>query len=210
MSQSVTVMLIRHATNPNVGKGLTGWLPGVSLDEKGREQAERLAAQLESTRLDAIYSSPLERATETAAPLARRKKLEIVLNPDLGEIRFGEWQGRTYSELESDPLWHRFNNFRSSTAAPGGEMMIETQVRMVRALAAMALAHPGDTVAAFSHADAIKSALMHILGMPLDFHLRLDIPPASISVVEIEPDSARVLGINIVPSLANCTVSTGI
>ena len=153
----------------------------------------------ESTPLDAIYSSPLERALETAAPLARRRKLEITQNPDLGELRFGEWQGRTYAELEHHDLWRRFNDFRSSTAAPGGEMMLEAQVRMVRALSRILLAHPGGKVAAFSHADAIKSALMHFLGMPLDFHLRLDIPPCSISVVELRHDFARVSGINVVP-----------
>jgi probable phosphoglycerate mutase len=197
VNNSVTILLIRHATNPNVGKGLTGWMPGVSLDEEGRRQADRLADRLESTSFDAIYSSPLERALETAAPLARRRKMEIVQNADLGELRFGEWQGKTYAELEDDPVWRRFNEFRSSTAAPGGEMMLETQVRMVRALSMIALAHPGGAVAVFSHADAIKSALMHILGIPLDFHLRLDLPPASISVVEMSPRFARVLGINV-------------
>jgi probable phosphoglycerate mutase len=197
VNRPATLLLIRHATNPNVGRGLTGWLPGVSLDEEGRKQADRLADRLASTPLDAIYSSPLERALETAAPLARRRNLDIVQNPDLGELRFGEWQGRTYAELEHDSIWRRFNEYRSSTAAPGGEMMIEAQVRMVRGLSRIALAHPGGAAAVFSHADAIKSALMHILGMPLDLHLRLDIPPASISVVETGPDLARVLGINV-------------
>ena len=121
-------------------------------------------------------------------------------NADLGELRFGEWQGRTYAELEHDSLWRRFNEYRSSTAAPGGEMMIEAQVRMVRALSGIALAHPGASAAVFSHADAIKSALMHILGMPLDLHLRLDIPPASVSLVEMRPGFARVLGINAGPT----------
>lgn len=197
MSHSVTILLIRHATNPNVGKGLTGWLPGVSLDDTGRQQADQLVDRLESTPLDAIYSSPLERALETAAPLARRRNLEIVQIPELGELRFGEWQGRTYAELESDPLWKRFNDFRSSAAAPGGELMLEAQVRMVRALSAIAARHASGSVAVFSHADAIKSALMHFLGIPLDFHLRLDIPPASVSRIEMSPDFARILGINV-------------
>jgi probable phosphoglycerate mutase len=200
VNQPATLLLIRHATNPNVGRGLTGWLPGVSLDEEGRKQADRLADRLAATPLDAIYSSPLERALETAAPLARRRSLEIVQNADLGELRFGEWQGRTYAELEHDSLWRRFNEYRSSTAAPGGEMMIEAQVRMVRALSGIALAHPGGSAAVFSHADAIKSGLMHILGMPLDLHLRLDIPPASVSVVQMSPGFARVLGINAGPT----------
>lgn len=203
MSHSVTILLIRHATNPNVGKGLTGWLPGVSLDDEGRKQARGLADRLAATPLDAIYSSPLERALETAAPLALRKSLEIIQNADLGELRFGEWQGRTYAELESDPLWRRFNEFRSSTAAPGGETMIETQVRMARALSRIVAAQGNGTVAVFSHADAIKSALMHILGIPLDFHLRLNIPPASVSVIEKSASFARVLGINVGEDLKN-------
>src|SRR5208283_4448591 len=100
------------------------------------EKAEFLADRLKSTPLDAIWSRSPERALETAAPLARRRKMETVQNPELGAMRFGEWQGKTYVELENDPLWRRFNNFRSSTAAPGGDMMIEAQARMVRALSA--------------------------------------------------------------------------
>jgi probable phosphoglycerate mutase len=201
VTRSARILLIRHATNPNVGKGLTGWLPGVSLDEEGRKQAGQLVDRLESMPLDAIYSSPLERAMETAAPLAQRRKLEIIQNADLGELHFGDWQGRTYAELEGESAWRRFNQYRSSTAAPGGEMMLEAQLRMVRALSGIARAYPGGTVAVFSHADAIKSVLMHILGMPLDFHMRLEIPPASICVVEMQPDLARVFGINVAPVL---------
>jgi len=90
------VLLIRHATTPKVGKGLTGWLPGVSLDDNGRAQAQKLVKQLEAVPLDAIYSSPLERTRETAAPLATSRGIEVIENQDLGEIHFGEWQGKEY------------------------------------------------------------------------------------------------------------------
>lgn len=196
-----TILLIRHATNPNVGKGLTGWLPGVSLDARGREQAESLATRLERVALDAIYSSPLERAIETAEPTALRKNLEIVRDPDLGEIHFGEWQGKSFAEIETHEAWSRFNSFRSSTRAPGGELMLEAQARMVRALCRIAACRAGGTVAVFSHGDAIKAAAMHFLGIPLDFHLRLEILPASITVVELDSSLARVRAVNICESI---------
>jgi probable phosphoglycerate mutase len=172
MNSPARILLIRHGSNPKVGKGLTGWLPGVSLDDNGRRQAEDLAVQLADLPIAAVYSSPLERARETAQPLAREKGLEIRIEPAFGEINFGEWQGRDFPELEHDPRWHLFNVFRSGTPAPQGESMLEAQARMMRALYRVAPEHAGETVAIFSHADAIKAALMCMLGIPLDFHLR--------------------------------------
>jgi len=196
MSQPVTVLLIRHATNPRVGKGLTGWLPGISLDDNGRGQAERLAARLASVPIVAIYSSPLERAMETAQPLARLKNLPIVPRDEFGEVHFGQWQGLDFHEIEQDSRWRRFNDLRSGTRAPGGELMLETQARMVRGLLDVAPPHAGRTIAVFSHADAIKAALAHFLGIPLDFHLRLEISPASVSVVDLDDGLPLVRSVN--------------
>jgi probable phosphomutase (TIGR03848 family) len=197
LSAATTVLLIRHATTAKVGKALTGWLSGVSLDENGREQALRLAERLSGFPVAAIYSSPLERAVETAQPLARARSLEIVPCPDFGEINFGTWQGKLLEEIEDDVLWQRFNSYRSMARAPGGELMLETQTRMIRGLEQVCARHPGETVAIFSHADAIKSAVMHILGIPLDFHFRLEILPASVSVLELYSEVARVKCLNI-------------
>jgi broad specificity phosphatase PhoE len=199
MTSPATILLVRHGTNPKVGKGLTGWLPGVSLDENGRHQAETLAAVLSPRSFAAIYSSPLERTLETAAPLARRLGLEITPAPAFGEVRFGDWQGKDFVEIQCDPIWRRFNDFRSGTRAPGGELMLETQTRMVAGLLDIAARHPGQSVAVFSHADAIKSALCWILGIPLDFHLRLEILPASVTTV--------VIGAGEVPLVRSMNVS---
>lgn len=193
MSSPATILLVRHGTNPKVGKGLTGWLPGVSLDAKGRAQAEAVAVALKGRGVSAIYSSPLERALETAAPLAREEGLDIVRDPAFGEVRFGQWQGKDYAEIELDPIWRQFNEFRSGTRAPGGELMLETQARMVAGLLEVAARHPGGTVAVFSHADAIKSALCWMLGIPIDFHLRLEILPASITTIVIGAGATPVV-----------------
>jgi probable phosphomutase (TIGR03848 family) len=196
MPDLVTVFLIRHGTTARVGKGLTGWLPGHSLDENGRKQADELASRLANAPFTAIYSSPLERACETAAPLARRLGLEVRIREEFGEVRFGDWQGKDFIEIERDPRWSPFNSYRSFTRAPGGEMMLQTQARMVRGLLDLVEAHANETVAVFSHADAIKSALMHFLGIPLDFHIRLEILPASVSVIEFFPELPLVKVVN--------------
>jgi probable phosphoglycerate mutase len=197
MNLPATILLIRHGLNPKVGKGLTGWLPGVSLNDAGRLQAEQVAKKLAETPIAAIYSSPLERAVETAEPLAREKRLDISLNPDFGEVHFGNWQGKEFPEIELDPAWKRFNTYRSGSRAPGGELMLETQARMVRGLFEVRARHAGETVAVFSHADAIKSAVAYLLGIPLDFHLRLEIAPASITTVELYEDAPLVRSLNV-------------
>jgi probable phosphoglycerate mutase len=179
-----------------VGKGLTGWLPGHSLDETGRRQADDLASRLAAAPLSAIYSSPLERAVETAAPLARRLGLEVQLREDFGEVRFGEWQGKDFGEIKQDSRWNLFNSYRSFTRAPQGELMLETQARMVRGLLNVVETHTDQTIAVFSHADAIKSALMHFLGMPLDFHHRLEILPAYISILDFYPELPLIKVVN--------------
>src|SRR5450432_4242879 len=104
-----------------VGKGLSGWLPGISLDENGRRQAERLAERMSAIPISAIYSSPLERALETAGPLARDKALDILRHRAFSEVNFGDWQGKDFAEIEKDERWRSFNDFRSGTPAPGGE-----------------------------------------------------------------------------------------
>jgi probable phosphomutase (TIGR03848 family) len=197
MNLPATILLIRHGTNPRVGKGLTGWLPGVSLDENGRRQAECLARNLAELPIAAIYSSPLERTLETAEPLARRKGLEVIRDRAFGEIDFGDWQGKEFPEIERDPRWAKFNSFRSGIRAPGGETMLDAQARMVGRLFALAPEYEGRNVAVFSHADAIKATVSYLLGIPLDFHQRLEILPASVTTVVIDDSMPVVRSVNV-------------
>jgi probable phosphoglycerate mutase len=195
-----TFLLIRHAQTDFVGTTLAGWTEGVRLNEAGRAQAahlsERLAERLAAVKLAAIYSSPLERALETAVPLAARLNLEVQPLEEVGELRYGRWQGRGFDDLANDPAWHRYNAMRSLARIPGGEMMIEAQARVIAALERLRLTHREETVAVVSHADIIKAALMHYLGMPMDFVHRLEISPASVSVVEVDALAVRVVTVN--------------
>jgi probable phosphoglycerate mutase len=143
-----------------------------------------------------IYSSPQPRARETAEFLAELLGYSVKIAPQLDEIDYGEWTGRTFDELRSIARWRDFNSLRSCTRIAGGELMIEVQARVLGLMESLCRRHPAMTVALVSHADVIRGGLAHCLGMPLDLVLRLEISPASISVVAMEQDGPRVLCIN--------------
>ncbi len=144
----------------------------------------------------AIYSSPLERAIETARALGEPHGLEPRIEDAFGEVRMGEWEGMEIAALEGRADWRRFNEFRSGTRVPGGESMIEVQARMVRQLECVAVAHPEATVAVVSHGDPLRSLLAYFLGIPLDLMQRFEIEPASVSVLEVAEWGARVRVVN--------------
>ena len=124
--------LIRHGENDFVLRGaIAGRQPGIHLNDTGHAQAERLAHELHREGIERIYSSPLERCRETAEPLARRIGIKIEPTDELLELDFGDWTGRTFAELDGCETWHRYNQFRSGTRIPGGELMLETQARVV-------------------------------------------------------------------------------
>lgn len=191
-----TFLLVRHALHEFGGGRIAGRTEGVHLSPDGQRQAEALASRLSALRLDAVYSSPVLRCQETAAGIAATHGLEVRTEPALTELGFGDWQGAELSALEGQDLWRRFNAFRSGTRAPNGELFLETQLRIVRAVLEIGDRHAGETVALVSHADVIRAALLHFLGMPMDHFLRLEISPASVSVVRVGDYGPWVLGIN--------------
>ena len=196
MRPPTTVLLVRHGSNDYVGRALAGRSLGVHLNAAGRAEAGRLARRLAPLPIAAVYSSPLERAVETAAPLAVARSLDPRLVEAAAEIDFGEWTGRTIAELEADPLWRRFNTERSTTRPPGGELMAEAQARMVGAVEDLRAAHPGETIALVSHADVIRAALAHYAGIPLDAIGRFEIRPASVTTLRLWDAWTLVLGVN--------------
>ena len=192
-----TFLLIRHAMCDPVGRSIAGRAPGVHLSELGRAQAERLAQRLAAASLDAVYTSPLERARETAEPLARRLGLTARVVEALGELDFGGWTGRALAELDARADWRRFNALRSIAGAPGGELMLEVQARVVRALEAMRREHPEGRCAVVSHGDVIRGALAHHAGVPLDLFQRLEVGPASVSVLRVTEAEVVVRAVNL-------------
>lgn len=191
-----TLYLIRHAENDFIRqRKLAGWLPGIHLNGRGRAQAEALVPLFEGVRLQALYSSPLERATETAAPLARAHGLSVQRRSGLGETRYGRWEGQSISRLRRLKLWSQLQTAPSLVTIPDGESLRGTQARIVGELERILERHSG-AVACLSHADPIKLALAHYLGQPLDLFQRLTIEPASVSTLVIQDGRVRVQSIN--------------
>ncbi len=189
-------LLIRHAANPAVGKRFAGRMPGVHLNEEGKVQAETLAERLGPVSIDALYCSPLERTYETALPLAGRLGLEIHTSEKLSEVEIGDWTGLEFQSLAGDPLWRRYNVFRTGTRPPNGELMVEVQQRMVSEIERLRTEYPFGTLALVSHADPIKAVLAYYAGIPLDFLLRLEISLVSVSVLSIGDYGPKVLCMN--------------
>jgi ribonuclease H / adenosylcobalamin/alpha-ribazole phosphatase len=190
------ILLVRHALCDHVGSVLAGRTPGIPLNDEGRAQAGRLARMLADVSIAAVGTSPLQRARETAAVIAAKRDLPVIEHAGLGEVDFGEWTGRSFVELADDPLWQQFNTLRSATRPPGGELFGEVQARAVGAVVELAAQHAGSTVALVSHADVIRAILVHVLGMPPDHLLRLEVAPASVTTVVLGGGPPLLLELN--------------
>ncbi len=181
------LLLVRHAVTEHTGARLSGWTPGLHLSEAGREQAGGLAERLGPVPVDAVYASPLERCQETAAVVADAKGLKVGTLEDLGEVRYGDWTGRTLKELAKEPLWKVVQANPSAARFPEGESLFEMQARAVLAVERLREAHPGQTVVVCSHADVIKALTCHYLGMHLDLFQRVVVSPASVTAIAFGP-----------------------
>ena len=192
-----SVLLIRHAAHDVVGQKILGRTPGVHLNDLGRQQAEQLADVLGALPIDAVYCGPLARARETADALACRLGLPLHVADEFDELEMGDWTNRTLSELDLIPEWHKWNTQRSDITPPNGESMGQVQARVLAKIAA--LGKRFRCIAVFTHADVIRAALTHFLGMHLNLLFRFQIDPGSVSVVQMHADCATVRTLNWVP-----------
>lgn len=191
-----TIFLVRHAAHGLLGRVLTGRIAGVSLNPEGLRQSAGLAERLARESISLIQTSPLDRARETAEPIALRLGLTAELNDAFTEIDYGAWSGMPFEELESDPRWARWNRAKSVHRPPGGEMLLDAQHRAVGCISRMAETHPDSGAVIVSHCDVIKAILAYYLGLAIEGILRFEISPASISRISIEDWGARVLSVN--------------
>ena len=188
--------LIRHGEHDWLKKGIAGRIPGESLNSEGRAQVEKLVGRLAGVKFDAIYTSPMERAIESAEPLANALRMKAVITPELTELDFGEWNGATFEVLRADKRWAEWNRDRSVVRMPGGEAMPEVQSRVVTFLMRLHDEKPNGAFALFSHGDSIRAALCYWMGMPLDLLPRLTLETASISILALDERGPRLIGLN--------------
>lgn len=195
------LLLIRHGANDWVHGRLAGRIPGVRLNDVGRQQAQSLAARIAHLPIDAIYASPLDRTVETAQAIAAPRGMTLRLVEGLQEVDYGEWQGAELKELYKHELWPGVQHYPSGTRFPGGETLGEAQVRMVATLDSLRARHPKGIIAVVSHADIIKLAVAYYIGMHLDLFQRLEIGTCSVTAFAFTKMGPRMLAYNDTGSL---------
>src|SRR5438270_7836801 len=177
-----TFVFVRHGENDLISSRVAGRQSGVHLNERGRKQAQKIAEALSRFPIDAIYSGPLERACETATPLCERLDLPLQVAEEFNEIDFGNWTNVSFADLAKMPDWQPWNSFRSFSATPNGEMMIDVQARVLRKMREVRMHHRLAVV--FSHGDVIRATMAYFLGTPMVLFLRITFDSSSISVLE--------------------------
>jgi probable phosphomutase (TIGR03848 family) len=191
------VLLVRHGHTESTGTVLPGRTPGLNLSDTGRAQAQRTAELIaEGATVDAIYTSSLERARQTAAPIAQATGRRAKVDRGLLEVDFGEWTGQQLVALMKKPEWATVQRTPSSFRFPGGESFAEMQLRIVSTIDRLRAAHPGGTIVCVSHADPIKAAIAHAIGTHLDLFQRIVVSPASVSVLAFLDGGPVVLSVN--------------
>lgn len=190
------ILLVRHGTTPTTGRILPGQARGLHLADEGRRQAEGMARQVAGLSLAAIYASPLERARETAAPVAAPRRLAVRVEPALSDLDAGDWTGASLRRLARKPEWRIVQRHPTGFRFPGGESFVAMQARVTEAIGRIVDRHRGQIVLAVSHADPIKAAVAQALGIHLDLFQRIAVSPGSVTVIAYGPEAPVVLALN--------------
>ena len=195
------VLLVRHGLTAPTGTVLSGWTPGIPLDDRGRAQAEALAARLAPVPLDAIITSPLERCRQTAEAIAAVGEGQPAVLEDerVGECHYGDWTGKPLKRLAREPLWRVVQAHPGAARFPGegGESIMDMQHRAVTAIMDWNERLGAEAVYMIcSHGDVIKSVIADSLGMHLDMLQRIQVDPCSLSAIRYTPLRPFVLRMN--------------
>jgi probable phosphomutase (TIGR03848 family) len=198
LPEPTTVLLVRHGATPTTGKVLPGRAGGLHLSPAGRAQAERVASQIAALdpRPVAVYTSPLERARQTAAPIARALGVRARTERGLVDLDIGEWTGMSLKRAARRHEWDAVQRWPAGFTFPGGESFAGLLARATDAVGRLVGAHPGETVVAVSHADPIRALVATAAGVPLDLFQRLMVSTCSVSAIRYAPNGPRVICVN--------------
>ncbi|HYL81730.1 MAG TPA: histidine phosphatase family protein [Candidatus Acidoferrum sp.] len=193
--------LIRHGESVWNGERRIQGNQDPALSPRGRRQTDLLVEHLPEriTRpVAAIYTSPLQRAAETAERIAGLWRLPVIREPDLREMSLGAWEGKTVAEIQTafPGAYERWLEDPAASPAPGGEELPAFGRRVTEALARMQRAHPGADLLLVSHGGAIKALICFTLGLDLRYLFRLKQDNTAVSQIELEGSVRRVLLMN--------------
>jgi len=195
-------LYVRHGRTPTTGAVLPGRAAGLHLSDEGRRQAEGAAGRIAALpNIAAVYASPLERARETAAPIAKALNTKVKVDKGLLECDFGDWTGASLKDLMKLPEWKTVQRYPSGFRFPNGESFTEMQGRITATATRLRAKHEGGAIVLVSHADPIKAAVADALGTHLDLFQRIVISPCSVTGIAYGSEGPAVLAVNVVGDL---------
>lgn len=193
---ATTVFLVRHGAHDLLGRTVAGRMVGVSLNSAGVAEAARAARRLARERIAALYTSPLERARETAAPISTALGLAPVVCDDINEVDYGDWTGIDLASLDGDLRWRAWNHERATSRIPGGETMAAVGARGAAAIEDWRRANPDGAVAGISHGDLIRAVVCRVLDLSYDRVHAFDVDPGSVTTLVMWEGGGKLLALN--------------
>lgn len=191
----VKVILVRHGeTEWNRLRRIQGGNSDTQLNQRGRKQAESLALRLKQEEIQAIYSSPLQRAQDTARAIAGYHQLPVGVEPSLKEIEVGELEGVSIAEVGKhlSQLLIRHSQGEELPRIPGGESLTEVQQRVWGTIQRLVSSHGDGVLVVVSHYFSILTAVCSVLNLPLSQIDRLRLNSASISILTFDEQATRL------------------
>lgn len=192
------VILVRHGqTMWNVAMKYQGHTD-IALTEKGLEQAGLVAHRLKEEDISTVYASDLSRAYITAEKIAGQFGLPVIAVPELREISFGDWEGLTYTNINSGwpEVMAKLFAHPDSVQIPGGESFRVLKARAGTAIKRIVRNHPGETVAVVSHGGTIRTLLCDALNINLDYVWNIKQDNTAVNVIEYHDHRAIVTLVN--------------
>jgi len=189
--------LIRHGATTLSAEDRFAGAVDVPLSDEGRAQAKRLGERLATTKLSALYASPLGRTVETARLVGAPQNLEPRLESGLREIAHGHWEGLRRKEVE-EKFATEYDAWEADPftfAPPEGETGLAVMARALPVIREIVLRHPNENVAVISHKATIRLLLSSLLGFDArGYRDRLDQAPACLNIVDFkDPVRARLM-----------------
>jgi broad specificity phosphatase PhoE len=190
------IMLVRHATCARMDEILLGHTVDVPLDERGEGQARALARRLQALPQFTLESSPRRRARHTAGIVARPRDLPVHIVPQMDEINFGTWSGRSFAALAEDPHWRRWNRYRGVSLTPAGDCIRNVQERALAHFQHLETHCKDRTVVIVTHAEVIRSLVLLATGAPIDEYPAVEIAPASMTLLSVQGGALQLASVN--------------
>lgn len=186
--------LVRHGTTQyNLENRFQGHLD-IPLSNQGIEQAKKLADYLKDKKIDAIYTSDLKRAVQTAEYIAAAKSMKYRLLPSLREVDVGELEGLRWHEVKKEyPDWVKKQHVHDY---PGGETRIEIERRVSNLWDSVVKRHKGDGVVLVTHGGIIKALICQILGISQEDRSNFIVDNASVSTIIVADSGAKLKMLN--------------